>query len=384
MRKRVLVFINYYGKNSETFITDEIEYLSNQENIDLETLHYGGGLPEKNVKGLNMPSSLLLRLIKNPTLLSFNYLKSLKYKNGQNASLGYLINFFRKNHYDTIYCHFGTNGKLIAELKALGIIPKKIKLVVRFHGLDMNFRKYPIRYYEILNKYADSILIGSSYSLEKLEKYQFDLTKVLKLPVGVKINNGSELKGSANLTEFKIVSVGRLIPLKGFMEAVEIVSGLKNKNQIEFEIIGDGEQKDILKERIKNLKLSNRVKLLGSLSHSAVLSNLNKSQIYLYSGNVDQEGRAEAQGLSNLEAMASGCIIIAFKVGGLSDYVIDGQTGYLIEPGNIAQFTEKLDWVIENYYSNEIQMVKQNARNMVNEEYNQEYLNQKLLSILLS
>ena len=33
-KKRILVFINYFGKKSETFISDEIEFLSSQKDID--------------------------------------------------------------------------------------------------------------------------------------------------------------------------------------------------------------------------------------------------------------------------------------------------------------------------------------------------------------
>ncbi len=378
------MFINYYKKTSETFISDEIDFLSRQNEVDLEIIHYGKDIESEKVKGLDMPTSFVKRWINNPSLFSIDYFKSLKYKNGQNASLGYLINFFKKNQYDTIYCHFGTNGKLIAELKALGVIPSKTKLVVRFHGLDMNFKKYPIRYYEILSKYADSTLIGSSYSLEKLEKYQFDLSKVIKLPVGVKINHYPKSKNSTNLSELKIISVGRMIPLKGYLEGVEIIGRLKSKNQIVFEIIGDGDQKDILKEKINNLGLSNFVKLSGSLIHEDVLNILSKGDIYLYTGKIDSEGRAEAQGLANLEAMALGCIIIAFNVGGVSDYVIDGKTGYLIESGNISQFVEKLEWVIENRGSEEISRIRENARDMVMNNYNQKNLNKDLLEILIN
>src|SRR5690606_6206196 len=153
MKTKVLMFINYYKRTSETFISDEIEFLSNQKMVDLEILHYGKDNQDKNVRGLDMPASFVKRVLHNPSLFSIDYLKSLQYKNGQNASLGYLIKFFKKNQYDTIYCHFGTNGKLIAELKALGVISKDTKLVVRFHGIDMNFKKYPIRYYKTLNKY---------------------------------------------------------------------------------------------------------------------------------------------------------------------------------------------------------------------------------------
>src|SRR5690606_27891076 len=95
LKMKILMMINYHGKASETFISDEIDCLSKQQNFDLDILHYGADIPQEKVYGLNMPASAKARWLKN----SFRYLstvfRSLKYLNGLNGSIPYFVNFFK-------------------------------------------------------------------------------------------------------------------------------------------------------------------------------------------------------------------------------------------------------------------------------------------------
>lgn len=63
-KKKILVFINYFGKKSETFISDEIEFLSSQKDVDVTILHYGKDITEKKVTGLYFESNFTKRWLK--------------------------------------------------------------------------------------------------------------------------------------------------------------------------------------------------------------------------------------------------------------------------------------------------------------------------------
>ena len=47
--------------------------------------------------------------------------------------------------------------------------------------------------------------------------------------------------------------------------------------------------------------------------------------------------RVEPQGIVNLEAMAAGRAVVASRTGGVSEIVLDGQTGVLFEMGNVEE-----------------------------------------------
>ena len=384
-KKRILVFINYFGKKSETFISDEIEFLSSQKDIDLTILHYGKDIPEKKVIGLYFESNFIKRWLKAVRKFDVKMFAALRYKNGLNGSLVSLIPFFKENRFDTIYCHFGTNGKLIAELKELKVIPKETKLVVRFHGLDMNFTQYPVGFYDILNSYADEILLGSQFAYKDLRTYRLNKEKLNQLPVGIMRKNISKEISDFQPEQFNIISVGRLIELKGYLVALDIINEI-NKRSINFTytIIGDGPQYDILSEMIERYTLQNKVKIIKGLDHANVLDILQKSHIYLYPGIREQTGRAETQGLANLEAMANGLVIVASDIGGVPDYVVHNKTGFLCEQGVVNQFVEKLQWIMQNYASDAMVKIRQNAIAEVENNYCQEKLNEKLLQLLIN
>lgn len=384
-KKRIVIFINYFGKSSETFISDEIEFLSSQKDVDVTILHYGKDIPEKKVVGLYFESNFIKRWLKALRKFDLKMFATLKYKNGLNGSLVSLIPYFKENQFDTIYCHFGTNGKLIAQLKKLKVIRKETKLVVRFHGLDMNMKKYGKSFYNILHNQCNAILYGTKMAETKLNYYGFK-GQLVNLPVGIKRNNivaVESIRKENQLNEiFKVLSVGRFIELKGHHIALEIINKLKNENLV-LEIIGDGPLLKGIENEISLKKLKTKLFLLGSKPHHEVFSKLNDCHVYLYSGVYDAEGRCENQATSVLEAMAQGCVVLASGLGGITDYLFDGENGFVAEPGNVNQFVEKLRWIMQNYSSDELVKVRQNAITMVNENYCQEDLNLKLKQLLI-
>jgi glycosyltransferase involved in cell wall biosynthesis len=55
---------------------------------------------------------------------------------------------------------------------------------------------------------------------------------------------------------------------------------------------------------------------------------------------------SELLGLTALEAMASGTPVVASRIGGLAEVVVDGQTGFLVEPGDVGALQDRLALVL--------------------------------------
>lgn len=57
---------------------------------------------------------------------------------------------------------------------------------------------------------------------------------------------------------------------------------------------------------------------------------------------------SELLGLAAIEAMASGTPVVASRIGGLPEVVVEGETGFLVEPGNVAELRERIEQVLRD------------------------------------
>ncbi|MBI1863721.1 glycosyltransferase [Candidatus Woesebacteria bacterium] len=147
--------------------------------------------------------------------------------------------------------------------------------------------------------------------------------------------------------------VGRLqhyknidIALKAFAKVVKI------HKDAEFAIVGEGEQGQYLKNITHNLGLSENVFFLGKVSEEE------KARVFGRTWASIQPSSFEGWGITVIEANAAGTPVIASKVNGLKDSVVDGITGLLVPEKDIKALAYAMNSIIEdkslrNYLSKE-------------------------------
>jgi len=128
-----------------------------------------------------------------------------------------------------------------------------------------------------------------------------------------------------------LVSVGRLVPSKGFellLEAVAAVRVPSGSPSPRLVVVGDGAERGRLERRASELGLAGRVRFLGARSDAAALVAL--ADLYVTAT------RREGLGLAAVEALAAGVAVCGFRVSGIEDVVVDGETGRLVADGDAA------------------------------------------------
>jgi len=129
--------------------------------------------------------------------------------------------------------------------------------------------------------------------------------------------------------------LGRLSPEKGpevFLRAA-LLAGARLP-EAHFVLVGDGPLAPALKETIARLKLQDRVHLAGLRRDVAAV--LNDMDVLVSSSH------SEAMPLAVMEAMASGLPVVATRVGGVPDMIAQGESGWLVAPGDFDEIAARL------------------------------------------
>jgi len=147
----------------------------------------------------------------------------------------------------------------------------------------------------------------------------------------------SKLHGSP----FKLVSIGRMDENKNHQFLIDCIQDLKALNlDVNLTIIGEGDQRGYLEQKIKKINLYSDISLVGSIEN--VEEYLWQSDIYVHSA------ISEGFGLTLIEAMAAGLPVITLDGGGNRDVIEEGKNGFLIEEENVKCFVDKILELINN------------------------------------
>ena len=149
-------------------------------------------------------------------------------------------------------------------------------------------------------------LIKSTTNYDKLIVVNKEIEEIYKKEIGEKVtyipNFLEELsKEKSKLTEKNIIAVGRFSKEKGFLDLIELKA-----NIVKLTLVGEGEESEKIKAKIKELNLESNIRLTGYLNEREVQNIMLNSSIYAMTS------FSESFGLVIAEAMNNALPIIAF------------------------------------------------------------------------
>ena len=247
-----------------------------------------------------------------------------------------------------------------------------------FHGYDLRRTiNQGSRIYDKLLAYGDCFLAISDYSSKHLLKLGADLKKIAYLPVGISLDEFPfrwDIPPSETPVPCRILTTARLTEEKGLFCGIQAVDKLIKRNphlHVEYQIIGGGPLEEELKRFVNDLKIDKVVHFLGPQKREGVIETLGQAHLFLFPSNV------EVLPLALMEAQASGLPVVATSVGGISELVNNGQSGYLVPHGDMEAMAERLEYLTRHPESwAEMGLV---ARKHVEENYSIEKLNNRLV-----
>jgi glycosyltransferase involved in cell wall biosynthesis len=138
-----------------------------------------------------------------------------------------------------------------------------------------------------------------------------------------------------------VLALGALVPRKGIDVLLDALAGLRGgATPWVAWIAGSGDERTALERRAESLELGSRVRFLGQRDDAADL--LGACDL------LAMPSRREGLGVAALEAMAAGRPVVASRVGGLGQAVVDRSTGLLVPPDDPRALAAALLELIES------------------------------------
>lgn len=238
-----------------------------------------------------------------------------------------------------------------AMLSPLIILGKifSVPVVIQVHGLDVTYKKLGYQRFIIpfLRK-AELIVSVSESTKEECVKRGSDPKRIVVIPNGIDIprfeaisNGHSNNAINRSLPEGKIIlSVGRLVERKGYHWFVENVMPKiwAEYPDVSYVLVGDGVMRPHIINILQNHGWEEKIFLMGKVSTDELIAIFKKASVFV-SPNIPKTDDKEGFGISNIEATYFGLPVVASNVDGIPDAILDGITGFLIEPFNSTSFS---------------------------------------------
>ncbi|HEU5261430.1 MAG TPA: N-acetyl-alpha-D-glucosaminyl L-malate synthase BshA [Gemmatimonadales bacterium] len=220
---------------------------------------------------------------------------------------------------------------------------RDLKVVTTLHGTDITLVGQDPSYFTITKfsiEQSDRVTAVSEYL--KDETYRaFGCTgcDVQVIPNFVApadfhpATDGSCRRALAPVGHKILIHVSNFRAVKRLGDVIKVFAGVRRAVPATLVLAGDGPDRDLAEQEVDHLKLRSDVRFLGKVNQVADL--LRGSDLFLL------PSQTESFGLSALEAMACGVPVIASRVGGLPEVVVDGETGHLAPVGAVDEMTER-------------------------------------------
>ncbi len=256
----------------------------------------------------------------------------------------------------------------------------------------MFLRRYPLVKYLLTLQEGDSVvhihrqvrglkkmwqrIFGRADYIQAISHYLAEWAKaegatcpIEVVPNGVDLSKFSAQGGSASggkkqNSKVKIITTSRLVEKNGIDILIRAAAHLKSvilNTKFVIRVVGGGKDEKKLKALATDLKVDDVVEFVGEVEPEKIPEYLINADVFV------RASRSEGLGSSFLEAMAAGLPVIGTPVGGIPDFLRDGETGLFCKVEDPEDLAKKLKLLIENPPLT--QKLSENGKKLVEEKY---------------
>jgi len=300
------------------------------------------------------------------------------------STFNFLYNLFSERHFDVVHLNSSKIGGLGSLAARLSGIPK---IIFTAHGWAFNedrslISKMIIKLvYWITIILSDTTIAVSENIKNRVFGWPFISNKITVVHNGVKEIDFYEKeiareKINANNSKvdkekFLIGTIAELHPIKGLDILIDSAKEITKDENVQFVIIGEGQIRQELEEKIQSSNLENKVILLGFLDNAA--KYLKAFDLFAL------PSRSEALALVVLEAGLAQVPVVASRVGGIPEVISNETFGKLFDSENTSQLTIAIKSSIDNY--EEAKQTAINLNQRITEKFNYQQMTKKTTAL---
>jgi glycosyltransferase involved in cell wall biosynthesis len=244
-----------------------------------------------------------------------------------------LLQILRSNRIPHVHVHFGTNAAAVARLiRTLGGPTYSMTV----HGAEFDS---PLGF-SLAEKSADASFVAaiSSFSYAQLCRWvapsQWHKLHVVRCSVN---DEFFEMPGQPHRSSRSFLSIGRFSAEKGHLLLLDAMTRVvAHEPEARLVLVGDGEFRPLIEQRIRDLGLGDHVKLTGWLDELAVRMQIRDARVLVH------PSFSEGLPVVIMEAFALGLPVISTSVGGIPELVRAGENGWLVTVGNVEELAAAL------------------------------------------
>ena len=255
----------------------------------------------------------------------------------------------------------------------------EVKIVVETHGdfietlsLEKNLvlpRLYKKLFY-IMAKYSigKSNIIRAVSSSTEQQVLDIDSSKsVVRFPAWIDFKDFQNIEPKPlSKDKFNILFIGSVTDRKKPHMIIEAIQRINDKSY-NLSIVGPAPNEKYfkeLKDLIDKSDLQNQVSLIGPVDRESVKDYYSTSNLMILP--------SISEGLARVifESQVAMCPVLVTDAPGMSDIVIDGQTGYVFKSNNLDSLSLKIEYIKNNY--DEASLVAKNAKGFILSNYSED------------
>jgi glycosyltransferase involved in cell wall biosynthesis len=145
-----------------------------------------------------------------------------------------------------------------------------------------------------------------------------------------------------------LLGLGRMVYKKGFHHAVAALARLDRRRDVVLALAGDGDVRAELEAQARAAGVADRVRFPGGLARDRTPAWFAAADIFLLPSVHDQAGNVDGLPNTLLEALASGCAVVASDLAGVRLVLSDGREGLIVPEGDSAALAAAVERLLDD------------------------------------